>query len=110
MCRLIPSSHSTCLPPPPPQAQGPTLRDINAAIRDDLAAQGPGRLEAAEAAARREGQAGGGGGAALPEVQALEQALMGGEMGALRAYLDQLQVSKVENPCACCAGRFRLSR
>lgn len=99
-------------PNPATQAQGPTLREINAAIRDDLAAQGPGRLEAAEAAARREGQAGGGGGvgAALPDVQALEQALMGGEMGALRAYLDQLQVSKVERTCACCAGNSRLSR
>ena len=78
----------------PPQ-QVPTLREINAAIRDDLAAQGPGTLEAAEAAARREARGGGDAGAAagggLPDMQALEQALMGGEMAALRAYLEQLQ-------------------
>ncbi len=94
---VLPPGRSVPLPRPLPHPpkQGPTLREINAAIRDDLAAQGPGRLEAAEAAARREGQAGGGAGGlggALPDVQALEQALMSGEMGALRAYLDQLQV------------------
>ncbi|PRW58516.1 Ubiquitin carboxyl-terminal hydrolase [Chlorella sorokiniana] len=92
---LLPRRSVAPCPPPPEPTRGPTLREINAAIRDDLAAQGPGRLEAAEAAARREGQAAGGGagglGAGLPDVQALEQALLSGEMGALRAYLDQLQ-------------------
>lgn len=91
------TSRRTRMPHPP--KQGPTLREINAAIRDDLAAQGPGRLEAAQAAARREGGAGGGGaagfGGGLPDAQELEQALLSGEMGALQAYLDQLQVCGV---------------
>lgn len=72
--------------------QGPSLREINAAIREDLARQGPGRLAAAEAAAQRQARE------PRPQQQqqptdVLTEALMTGELGALRAYLEQLQES-----------------
>lgn len=72
--------------------QGPGLRDINAAIREDLAAQGPGPLAAAEAAARRqEAAAARRDTAAATGAARLEDLLLSGEMGALRDYLEQLQ-------------------
>ncbi|KAL4859351.1 hypothetical protein ACK3TF_000469 [Chlorella vulgaris] len=79
-------------PPASPQSKGPSLREINAAIREDLARQGPGRLAAAEAAAQRQARE------PRPQQQqqptdVLTEALMTGELGALRAYLEQLQES-----------------
>ncbi|KAL4431167.1 hypothetical protein ABPG75_006423 [Micractinium tetrahymenae] len=80
-------------PPPGPPSKGPSPRDINAAIREDLAAQGPGTLAAAEAAARRQEAAAAGRGddGAAAGAARLEDMLLSGEMGALREYLEQLQ-------------------
>ncbi|KAL4423590.1 hypothetical protein ABPG77_004630 [Micractinium sp. CCAP 211/92] len=80
-----------CLPSGPP-CKGPGLREINAAIREDLAAQGPGPLAAAEAAARRqETDAARLDAGAAAGATRLEDLLLSGEMGALRQYLEQLQ-------------------
>ena len=92
-CRLRWSCLFACLQPV-------SIRDINVAIRADLAHQSPGTVAAAEAAARREQQrqmqqqaqaqvpAAG-----VPLPQLLEQALLSGEMSALRGYLEQLQAA-----------------
>ncbi|PSC76079.1 ubiquitin carboxyl-terminal hydrolase 5 isoform X2 [Micractinium conductrix] len=77
--------------PPGPPSKGPTLREINAAIRESLAAQGPATLAAAEAAAAEAANAAPAAAAQLPSAEALEAALLRGEMSALRGYLEHLQ-------------------
>ena len=92
--------HATaCRRSPPCFPQGPTLREINAAIRESLAAQGPATLAAAEAAAAEAANAAPAAAAQLPSAEALEAALLRGEMSALRGYLEHLQVG----PASRCA-------
>lgn len=82
------------VPPAPTPLQGPSLRDINAAIREDLSRLGPGQLAAAEAAARRQArQARRAQGPPSDMAELLSQALVSGEVSALRSYLEQLQAA-----------------